>query len=114
MTAQVDRALIAALVDREMAHRPEVKNVSRLAVKAGVHRNTVTRALNPEEWDKTERSTLRSIEGALGFPVDTFALVGKHDWQALLDEGMDPQTISWLQRTMGKMSNPVDDVSKTN
>lgn len=89
-----DRWLIGQLVEREVE---ATTTWSRFAADSKVSRATLYRVKEGDE--KITDRTFRRIERALGLPFDTLSSVGAHDFDVLLEIGVDRSLVEWLRRT---------------
>lgn len=109
MNEHMDRALIAALVEREVE---STTTWSRFSAEAGVSRATMHR-LKVGDPRVTQR-TLRRIEHALSLPFDSLTQVGVHDWDGLSRQGLNGEVIEWLKnKTTQSGSSSATDASST-
>lgn len=105
MSDLLDYRLIGRVIER-VANRHELiaGNKSALASRARrglspLSRTTLDRAIDGD--GHTSRSTLMRIENALDLPYEALTHVGHHEWDALIEAGMDPQLIDWMRKESG-------------
>lgn len=87
-----DRKLVGTVVRREINRHSG--SVSAFVAAAELSRKTVERVMTGDP--KVTFGTLERIEGVLGMPRDTLALVGAHDLQGLREIGVEPDLIRWI------------------
>lgn len=95
-----DRELIAALVKRGVESR---MSWQKFAEVSKVSRATLYRVQDADPR-VTER-TLRRIERGLGLPYESLSSVGAHDFDVLIEQGMDRGLVQWLQRQVAAREN---------
>lgn len=99
-----DRSLMGAVLRREIVreHRT-ISNFMKQAPK--VSRKTVERIMAGDA--SVEREAIEYIEGRMGMPRDTLALIAAHEVQGLREIGVDPDLIRTVLQEIAKKQGPL-------
>lgn len=93
---ELDRELIAAVVERQLFLHPDFRgNWSALERGSKVSHSVMMRMKKADE--RVSSASFRRLEAALGLPFDTLDTIGKHDLDVLPELGVDPALITWLR-----------------
>lgn len=93
MSTRRDNALIGLLLKREVESR---MSWQKFATLSGLSRATLYRvqAADPSVTEQT----LRKVERGLGLPYESLSSVGAHDFDVLIDMGMERGLVRWLEQ----------------
>ena len=105
-----DRALIGRIIERQMRRHPELGSWTALERASRVSRSTLYRAKDGDP--RVETPTFERIEAALGLPYETLATAGAHDFDGLLELGVDPDLVGWIRKESAKSESNVPNVRR--
>jgi hypothetical protein len=100
--ADLDHALIAELVKWYLPRTDLRGNKHGLARRAGYSARTAQRIVTGDE--SVSAANLIATSRALGLPEDALVLVGRHDVQALQEEGTQTNVIRWVEEQVKSRS----------